>query len=282
MSFISKLGIIFAKKWIGGVTISDAISESKRLNSHGEKVIINFLGEDIKDKKIVSASAATYLNILKKMSKSGVAGSIAVKPTQLGLSINYATFLSNYKNIVKHADKLGIFVWMDMEDYQTVDSSIKAYISVIKANKNAGICIQSKLKRSLSDIKNIRRHSGIVRLVKGAYPLRKGITYMHKPEIDRNFLVCMDYLFNSPGKFMIATHDYSIILRALSMERKLGKKAMFGMLKGIRPSLANKLASEKEDINIYVPFGEEWLNYSLRRLKELEHSMLIIRSIFSN
>ena len=175
-----EVGHIDAKKWIGGITISDALQESERLNGNGEKVIVNYLGEDLIDPAKVKKTVNIYFGILKGMREKGIRGSIAVKPTQLGLNINYATFLSNYEKIVDYADKMGRLVWMDMEDYMTVDNSIRAYLLVIKRHRNAGICIQSKLMRSLSDIRLICKKGGIVRLVKGAYAARKGITYAEK------------------------------------------------------------------------------------------------------
>ncbi len=281
MSFASRIGIVFAKKWIGGITISDALRESEKLNVVGEKVIINYLGEELTDSAKVRKTVNMYIEILKDMESDGVQGSIAVKPTQLGLNINYRTFFSNYEKIADCADGIGMFVWMDMEDYMTVDSSIKAYISLLKKHKNLGICIQAKLIRSLDDIMLICKNKGVVRLVKGAYRARDHITYSQKSEVDRNYLRCMGYLFKNSAKFMVATHDSRIIDIAKDMEKRYHKKVMFGMLKGIRQKLAQELVSEHEDMHIYMPFGEEWLNYSARRLKELEHSVLIIRSIIS-
>ncbi len=279
MSIISRAGIIFARKWIGGITISDAIKASKELNSRGQKAIINYLGEDILEKPRVDRDVNVYYQIIIEMHRHRINGSIAVKPTQLGLRMSYAMFITNYERILNHAKKYGIFVWLDMEDYTTVGATIKAYTKLFKKYKGAGICIQSRLRRSLKDVKSITKDGGIIRLVKGAYKARRGIAYMTKSEVDSNYLICMDYLFNKSKRFMVATHDGRIIDEATSLERKCGTRAMFGMLKGIRTDLASSLASRGEAVYIYVPFGEEWLSYSIRRLKELEHSLLIARSI---
>lgn len=282
MSLISNIGMVFARKWIGGVTVPDVILESRRLNGLGEKVVINYLGEDITDSALIRRTVEKYRELLAQMEDSGVEGSISVKPTQLGLSRNYKLFLSNYAKIVSYAAKSGRFVWMDMEDYATIDASISAYLSVLKRSGNVGICIQAKLRRSLEDVKTISGKGGSIRLVKGAYPARQGITYSRKEDTDRNYLKCMDYLFRNSSTFMIATHDDRMIEKALALEKRYHKKALFGMLKGIRPGLALELASNDEDMQVYVPFGEEWMDYSVRRLKELEHSILIIRSIIGD
>lgn len=282
MSLAGRIGIIFARKWIGGTTVSDALGAAAKLNAVGEKVIINYLGEELTDKAKVSKTVRTYIEIIRRMKSESINGCIAVKPTQLGLNISYSEFESNYEKIVEYAERMGIFVWMDMEDYITIDRSIKAYLHVLKKRRNAGICIQSKLLRSYQDIRRISKHRGIIRLVKGAYASHYGITYMKKTGVDNNYLKCMNYLFKSGSKFMVATHDDKMIGQARRLEARAHRRTMFGMLKGIRPSLARALIAEHEDVYIYVPFGEEWLEYSLRRLKELEHSMLILRSLISS
>ncbi len=281
MGILNRIGLVFARKWIGGTTIGEAVAESRRLNAKGEKVIINYLGEELKDMAKININARTYLSLLQKMKSCGVKGSIAVKPTQLGLNLRYKIFLQNYAKIVKKAKTLGIFVWMDMEDYQFVDDSIRAYMTVVKSG-SAGICIQAKLKRSMSDLRRLVPNGAIIRLVKGAYSTREGITFTSKHEIDNDYLECMDYLFQNCRSFMIATHDDKMSGRAMDMQRKYKKRIMFGMLKGIRPNLAAQIAGDGNDLYIYVPFGEDWIYYSTRRLMEKEHSMLVLRSIFQD
>lgn len=282
MSLVKQVGMLFAKKWIGGVTVQDVVSQAKRSNDSGEKVIINYLGEDYFDKSRIKQSVATYSRLLSQMKNEGIAGDIAVKPTQLGLSIGYELFLSNYMKVVELAGKSRRFVWMDMEDHMFVDDSIRAYLTALKSHRNVGICIQSKLMRSLWDIKRIVKSGGKIRLVKGAYPARKGISYFDKAEVDRNYIKCMEYLFKNSEEFMLATHDDRMIEMALKLRKKSKAVVLFGMLRGIRGSLARKLALDGERMYIYIPFGPEWLEYSVRRLKEMEHSTLIIRSIISD
>ncbi len=282
MSFVRQVGMLFARKWIGGVTVPDVIGQARKSNDSGEKVIINYLGEDYFDRSKIKQTIATYSKLLSQMKDEGIEGDIAVKPTQLGLSISYKLFLSNYLRIVKLAGRSHRFVWMDMEDHMFVDDSIRAYLAALGKHGNVGICIQAKLMRSLWDIKRIIKSGGKVRLVKGAYPARKGISYFGKADVDRNYIRCMEYLFKNSKEFMLATHDDKMIELALKLKKKSKSVVLFGMLKGIRGSLARKLALAGERMYIYIPFGPEWLEYSIRRLKELEHSTLIIRSIISD
>ena len=280
MGLLDSIGLVIAKKWIAGTKIEDAIKQSNKLNSLGEKAMINYLGEELTEGAKINDNVKTYLSVLKQMKASGTDGCIAVKPTQLGLNVNYPLFVRNYGKIVSAASKLGIFVWLDMEDHMFVDDTIKAYLHELKKYQNTGICIQSKLRRSMSDIKNITKRVGAIRLVKGAYPNHGNITYNSKNEIDNNYERCMHYLFKHSKSFMIATHDDKLIEKALSYQKKYKRKLMFGMLNGIRPTLALKLAKQAKEMYVYLPFGSQWLAYSIRRLKESGHAMLIIRSLF--
>ncbi len=281
MSLFSRFGIIFARKWIGGATVEEALDSAKELNKNHENVIMNYLGEEFTDTKSINDTVLTYKKLLRKMKEQQISGSVALKPTQLGLEINYKIFLSNLSEIVSYASKCGIFVWIDMEDYTTVDNTIMAYIHISRRYKDVGLCIQSKLKRSFSDIKYLVKNNGIIRLVKGAYPSREGVSFLKKSDTDANYTKCMRYLFRNSRNFMIATHDEKIIRNAIALESKYHKRASFGMLKGIKPNLAIKLALSGDNISIYLPFGEQWLSYSIRRLKEWETSVIILKSLIN-
>ncbi len=280
MGVAGRIGLAVAKRWIAGVNLDDAISEARRINLSGEDVMINYLGEDISEKPKVTKTVKKYVKLIKLMKSGNISGCIALKPTQIGLSIGFGLFLQNYVSIVKHARHAGIFVWLDMEDYQYVDDTIKAYLITLKRNKNVGICIQSKLRRSMHDIKAIVKKGGAIRLVKGAYEDRGQKTYNSRGDVDRNYLECMRFLFLHAGSFMIATHDDKILEVAARYLKRRNKNVMFGMLKGIRPSLAMRMVKEGKSLYIYLPFGENWLEYSMRRLKEKRNTSLILRSVF--
>ncbi len=280
LGVFNRLGLPVARKWIGGITIDEVIKESHRLNHLVERVMINYLGEDLIDDEKIVKNVDTYIKLLAQMHKNRIKGCIAIKPTQLGLKVRYSLFLQNYHKVVAKAKSSSIFVWLDMEEHQYVDATITAYLETLQKYKNVGICLQAKLKRTFNDTKLIGSKGGAIRLVKGAYKNHPGITFKSEADIEETYKKCMYYLFNHSKYFMIATHDDKLIDTAIAYQKKYKRKAMFGMLKGIRPSLSLKLARAKEEIYIYVPFGEDWIAYSLRRLKEKEHSMMVLRSIF--
>lgn len=279
MSLLNSAGMLFARKWIAGSSIGDAIAEARRMNAMDERVIMNYLGEDLRSRRHVENDVTQILLLLKEMHSGRIKGSIAVKPTQLGIVISTKYFLENYRLVIKEASKCRITVWFDMEQYKYVDATINAYLQNCKKHKNTGICIQAKLKRSLKDVKKITVKQGKIRLVKGAYKYPAAIAFQSPEEVEENYLDCMDYLFKNAKEFMIATHDENIINIAMNGEKKYKKRIMFGMLKGIRPKLAAKLANSGENINIYTPYGEQWLKYAARRMTEWEHAKIILRSI---
>lgn len=279
MSVINSLGMLIARKWIAGEDLKHAINEAKRVNSQRESVIINYLGEDLRSKRSVEQDTGQILQLLEEMHSKKIKGSIAVKPTQTGMVISKDYFEKNYCKILAKASGYGITVWLDMEQYRFVPSTISTYLKFCGKYKNTGICIQAKLRRSLKDIKKIAKRKGRVRLVKGAYKYPSTISFQDRRSIYNNYLRCMDYLFLHADRFMIATHDDSLIRIAINSNKEHHKKISFGMLKGVRSSLAAKLANAGEDINIYLPYGGEWMKYSLRRLSEWEHTKIIIRSI---
>ncbi|MDE1869828.1 MAG: proline dehydrogenase family protein [Candidatus Micrarchaeota archaeon] len=276
---INELGSLFARQWIAGTKESDAIHAGIQINAQGKSAIFNYLGENFKDPKKIENSVRIYFDIFKLMKQSGVKGSVSIKPSQLGLLVSDQLFYKNYLRIVSHASKLGYYVWVDAEEYEYIDRTHGIVIKMLKKHKNTGIGIQTKLRRSLRDAQAIAKHGGLIRLVKGAYAEPEERAYNTKEEIRANYLHIMETLFRKKARLMVATHDDYLIFKALSLQKKYKHKAMFAMLKGIRGNLANELARSGEDMHIYIPFGEEWFEYSVRRMKE-GHTMLLLRSIF--
>lgn len=280
MSFISRFGIVFAKQWIAGTTIDDAILAAKELNEGGQRVTLNYLGEGVRNRRRVGQDVRIYLNLLDAMKKARIRGDISLKATELGLVVGRELFYRNYREISLHARRRGIFVWLDMEEYEYVDDTIGSYLRLLRETRNIGICIQTKLKRSYDDVKRIAGKGGIVRLVKGAYTEPIDRAYSTPRAVRGNFLIMMNYLFRHSKRFMVATHDDKILHDALEQEKRHHANLIFGLLKGVRGNLAKKLTEEGEEVNLYVPFGEDWIGYSMRRLREEGHAVLILRSVF--
>lgn len=270
---------MIAGRWIAGEGIDDALEVSKKLNARNVSSILNYLGENLKSSEKISEACDKYLLLISDISKTGIKASIAVKPTQLGLALGYKAASANYGKIVAAARRKKVFVWMDMEESRYTDSSIKMYLEKAKG-KNTGICIQSYLRRSKDDTEKLMCHGAIIRLVKGAYSESPEAAFPQRESATRNFSEIMDLLFRKSERFMVATHDRRLISQATNLSRKSKAHVSFGMLNGIMNNYAYALA-KTQDVHLYLPFGEEWISYGYRRMKELRNSVLIAKSLFS-
>ncbi len=277
---IADIGIVFAKRWIAGVRLEDAITRARELNKYGESVTINYLGEHVSDPRKVEKTVLVYEALLRRMHYEDIRGSISLKPTQLGLYISSSLFRRNYRRIASDAKRYGIFAWLDMEDGRYTDATIASYLKIHREYSNSGIAIQANLRRSSKDAEMIAGRRGVVRLVKGAYKEDVSIAYGSRKEVDDAYIRIMRYLFMHSSGFTIATHDMAIIKIALALERKSDAEVSFSMLNGINNEYAKQLA-KKSKVDVYVPFGEEWLPYAVRRLRSISNIKRVLSSLLT-
>ncbi len=269
-----------AKKWVAGYDASEAVAAALDSNSRGMSAILNFLGEDTTDAKVVDQTMNEYLSLMDLIRKRHVRGCISVKPTQLGLAIDYDTCLQNFSKLAARAKELGQFMWIDMESVKFAEDTIAIYLELYKQQYDmTGVAIQSYLRRSASDLLHITEHGGKVRLVKGAYHEPEEHAFSTKEEVDANYVKLMKMLFEN-GKnyyFAIATHDSDIIEEAIRLSKGSStKKFEFQMLMGIRDELKNELAAKKFAVAEYIPYGSQWLPYSVRRIRERKRNLLLL------
>jgi proline dehydrogenase len=277
MSFLIK----FARQWIAGETLDDAISRTRKANNSGIGGIINFLGEHVRDEDEAKKNIEENQRILKAIEDSKLNASLSIKLTQLGLEIEKNFCLSNVEKIVGSAASKNIFVWIDMENSPYTEDTIYIYLEVFKKFKNVGVAIQSNLKRSDSDVRRIAASGGIIRLVKGAYSEKSDIAYTSRKDITINYSKLMGYLFYKSLFFAIATHDDLLINEALVANDAHRKRIEFQMLLGVREELKKELVKKGLTVVDYIPYGKNWFPYSLRRIRERKRNILLVfRSIF--
>ncbi|MEM0149331.1 MAG: proline dehydrogenase family protein [Candidatus Micrarchaeaceae archaeon] len=270
-----------AGRWIAGPSIRDAMALSKKFNAKNISTILNYLGEELTDREKISKAVSTYAALLEEIKMNKISASISLKPTQLGLSLSYKLFEANYARILSMARSRHIFVWLDMEGPGYISSTIRAYIGNMRGAGDSGICIQANMKRSAADIKRIAGRNGVIRLVKGAYSGSAGQCYESKEEVDDNFIKLLKYIFMHSDMFMVATHDTSMIELSKRLNIKYKKNVTYAMLNGVRNKLAVSL-TRTDKVSVYVPFGPEWVAYSIRRLKEAGHLGIILKSLLEN
>lgn len=269
-----------AKQWIAGDTIDSALQSAKIAYKNGRHAIINKLGEYHKTKPPVNKTVKDYQKIVSSFRKWRVRGAISVKPTQVGLSISRKYCYENFHKIITSATKAHVFVWLDMESSDHTDEIIEIYHDLFSRYERVGIAIQANLKRSKNDLIDLVEHGAKIRLVKGAYRETTRIAYKEKKDVDQNFSNLMKILFKKGNEFGLATHDLSMINLAKKLSLSYNKKFEFQMLKGVRDELKPLLVKQRLVVSDYIPYGTDWLPYSIRRIKERKRNLLLLGSSF--
>jgi len=269
-----------AKRWISGVTQESAMDDAKKANSKGIGVLVNFLGEEIKDPAEADAHTAEYLRLQQAMADGGINGFASVKLTQLGLGSDKEGTKARIEKIAANADRLKQLLWIDMENSPVIDETLEVYLDSLTRHSRMGLALQAYTRRSESDLKKILDAGGTVRLVKGAYRESRDFVYPTKEEVNANFTKLLGILFERGERFAIGTHDSKLIDRAkeLSGSRKVDFR--FELLKGIRDELKLELVKSGYEVFEYLPYGDRWYAYSKRRITEHPSNIwLLLRSL---
>lgn len=278
-----------SKRWIAGYSNTDAIAEARKSNQNGMSAIINYLGEANIERSQIDNSVSEYFTLLDLLKAKNVSGSISVKPTQIGLSVGYDICLENFTKISEKAKQSGHFMWIDIESSKFVEDTLSIYLEILRKNRDTGVAIQSYLRRSHSDLLHLMENSTNLRIVKGAYSEEKNEAYQSNNEITQNFSRLMKLVFKESsykGIVAIATHDSKLVDEALSLSTKGSermKNLQFQLLKGIRDELKQQLVKKGYEVLEYMPYGEKWLQYSLRRIRERKRNIfLLARSLIQS
>ncbi|RTR33093.1 proline dehydrogenase [Robertmurraya yapensis] len=283
-----------AKKWglkfgaaqvVAGVTIEHAMQTVKDLNEKGIVCTLDHLGEFVSSRE--EAIQATEYNVrtLEAIGKTGVNSNLSVKMTQLGLDIDKDFCIKNMCQILDAAKRTNNFVRIDMEDYShcQVTLDILRELREVYGFDNVGTVIQAYLHRSLDDVKDLK---GIpLRLVKGAYKEDPSVAYQDKPVIDKNYMRLIEEHLLSGSYTAIASHDHHIIAKVKDFVKKNNipnNQFEFQMLYGFRTELQQSLVKEGYKMRVYVPFGDDWFGYFMRRLAERPQNVsFAVKGFFS-
>ena len=275
-----KLG---AQNVVAGTNIPETIQSIKELNAHGISCTVDNLGEFVFSREEASAAKNQILSVIEAIHENEVDAHISLKPSQLGLDIDQDFCEENLREIVSKANDYDIFVNFDMEDYDRLQPSFELLDHLSSTYKNVGTVIQAyffEAEDYMKEHKDFR-----LRLVKGAYKESPAVAYQDKADIDENFVKLIEWhLLN--GKFTsIATHDHNIInhVKLFVKEHDISNdKFEFQMLYGFRKDMQLELAKEGYNFTTYVPFGEDWYGYFMRRLAERPQNVnLIVKQVFN-
>ena len=205
---------------------------------------------------------------------------ISIKPSQLGVLINPLISYQNLDLIAKAASRYGHTIRLDMEDSNVTEITRNQAVSLNKKYGNVGVALQANLYRTQEDLQILMDNNVSVRLVKGAYKESEDIAYQDEFSVGSNFFHYAATLYsNKTNNPAIATHDEELLE---DIEELIRKPEYFDyeMLYGIRRDLQKSLLQKQYRVRIYIPFGEQWLPYTLRRLKEWKNLKFVIKNIF--
>ena len=275
----------FARRFIAGETVEEAIDTARRLTGRGLHCTLNYLGESVTSSAAAREAADTYAGIMRDVTGAGLPCQVSVKLTQLGLTLDPAECGTNLRHVLDRAGDQ-CFVRIDMEQSAWVDSTLDLFESVWQEGyRNVGVVLQSYLYRTERDLARVNALGAGVRLCKGAYKEDKTVAYPVKADVNASFLRLMRTLVNGGTYPAFATQDPPMVdaTRAYATERGLTPEAFeFQMLYGVRRDLQAALRDEGYRVRIYLPFGRQWFPYFMRRLGERPANVLfVVRSLFN-
>ncbi len=262
---------LFSKKYIAGKTLPNAVDTVKELNSKGILATLDVLGESIKTKEEAIEAKNKALQVFDAIVQNKLNANLSIKPTQMGLAIDKELAYQQILELVKRAHEINNFVRIDMEDSPYTDLTIDVYKRIYEEFSNVGIVLQSYLKRTYNDTIVLNKLGTNYRLCKGIYIEPATIAYKDKQAIRDNFMKSLEIMLKNGNYVGIATHDSYLIEKSYELIKELNipkDKFEFQMLLGVREDLRDKINKDGYKIRIYVPFGEDWYKYSIRRLQE--------------
>jgi proline dehydrogenase len=268
-----------SSRFIAGSTLDEALAACRRIRSEGITATLDYLGENVRTLEEAGVCRDMYLRMLDAMHAAGLEPNVSLKLTQFGLDFSTEACEENVAQLVERAAAIGGFVRIDMEASPYTDRTL-GIVGRLHARFGAcGTVIQAYLKRSPADIEALTAERIRVRLCKGAYLEPPSVALESKSDVDRSYLELAGRLLEHGEYPAIATHDEKMIegARRFVEERKIGRDRFeFQMLYGIRRDLQRELVAEGYRLRLYVPFGEAWYPYFMRRLAERPANVLFL------
>ncbi len=260
-----------ASRYVAGETLEQALSLVAGLNGEGCMATLDVLGEDVTRREETEQTVLDYEKALSEIAARRLDANVSVKLTALGLKLDPAHCRAQFARIVETARAHGNFVRIDMEDSSVTEDTLRIFLEFRQKYARVGIVLQAYLHRSPDDARRIAKVGGNVRVCKGIYVEPPEIAYQDRERIRTAYMELVDRLLDANGYVGIATHDPILVERALATvrKRKLAPEAYeFQMLLGVAGTLRRRLVAEGHRLRVYVPYGEAWYAYSVRRLKE--------------
>tara|TARA_B100000287_G_scaffold21046_1_gene20874 strand:- start:70 stop:966 length:897 start_codon:yes stop_codon:yes gene_type:complete len=277
---------LFSKSYIAGHEPKEVIDIVKNLNAQGFSTTIDILGEHINSQEKTNSVTKEYIQLYNDIDKSSVDSNISVKPTHIGLDISMDLALANFKKLINKASESSNFLRIDMESSKCTDSTFKIYDNLFKIYPKVGVVLQAYLKRSIADIERLAGPGFNARICKGIYKEEKNIAYQNPEDISKNFLAMAKTMLVKNSYACYATHDLQLIDDLVSLTKEMDadtSKFEFQVLYGVpMKGKLKKLLKSGYKVRVYVPYGPDWYEYSLRRLKENPNiAGYVIKNLFA-
>ncbi|MBW4720756.1 proline dehydrogenase family protein [Saccharothrix obliqua] len=262
------------KRFVSGDDVDAAIATTGEVLADGRLVTLDHLGEDTRDAKQATATAEAYLELLRRLETAGYAdrAEVSVKLSAVGQFLpvdGEKIALDNARRICSAAGAVGTTVTLDMEDHTTTDSTLGILRELRVDFPWVGAVLQAYLKRTEQDCRDLAHAGSRVRLCKGAYQEPASVAFQDKADVDLSYVRCLKVLMAGEGYPMVASHDPRLIAIATDLAAHRSKDSYeFQMLYGIRPEEQRRLAAEGNRMRVYLPYGDEWYGYFMRRLAE--------------
>lgn len=273
-------------RFVAGETLEAALPVLRRAHEAGFRTTVDILGESVTGQDAARAAAESYVEALPILADEGLDHNVSLKLSQMGLGLGAAVARENVARILVAAADLGAFVRIDMEEHTTTDATLDLWRQVrpvMAGSGDVGLVIQSALRRSEADVERLIGEGARIRLCKGAYKEPASVAYQDKADVDAAYVRLTERLLSEGVSPAIATHDDRMVDHAIAFAREHGIGAdrfEFQMLFGVRRDLQERLLRDGWAVRIYVPFGDRWYPYFMRRLAERPANVtFLVRSL---
>jgi len=266
------------RRFVAGDSTEQAVDAVRALKDSQRMATIDFLGEDTLDPAQATYTKNAYLTLLTALSEAGLTegggAEVSLKLSALGQALGgdgEKIALENAREICQAASAVGTTVTLDMEDHTTTDSTFGILRQLREDWPWVGAVVQSYLYRTEQDCRDLAHEGSRVRLCKGTYKEPESVAYQDKSEVDKSFVRCLKILMAGDGYPMIASHDPRLVEIAGVLAAANGRATdsfEYQMLLGIRPDEQQRLAAQGDRVRVYVPYGDEWYGYLMRRMAE--------------
>ena len=278
------------RRFVAGESTADAVHAATELDSTGRSCTIDYLGEDTLELGQAQVTRDAYLSLLSALGEAGLAqwgkAEVSLKLSALGQALpgdGAKIALDHAREICQSAANVGTTVTLDMEDHTTTDSTLEIVRELRQDFPWVGAVLQTYLRRTEADCRDLAHEGSRIRLCKGTYKEPESVAFQSKAEVDLSYVRCLKVLMEGPGYPMVASHDPRMVAIAGALAHKNDRTPdtfEYQMLYGTRPEEQKRIADRGDQMRVYIPYGQEWYGYLMRRMAERPaNTMIFLRAV---